>query len=147
MDQYSLGSSSVVTLRSPSVMIQRFGYQLNVCSASIRLGEDADKQFPMNLVHGFELFAGLQGSIVGLPFEVGDVAPVATGMAQEVRHGIEATFTHQAIDAFAEDQRPDGEKQVAAIAAEIGGCHGRYSFIDTEADFPAGKPPGQMHRT
>jgi len=44
-----------------------------------------------------------------------DVAPVTTGVAPEVRDRVEATRADQAVNAFAEDKRPDGERQPLAV--------------------------------
>jgi hypothetical protein len=44
-----------------------------------------------------------------------DVAPVATGVAHEVRDWVEPTRADQAIDAPAEDERTDWKRQPVAV--------------------------------
>ena len=95
------------------------GRQRDMGSAAVCLGDDADAQFTVNRVGRLESISGLQGGVVRLPLRITDVAPIATGVALEVRQGIEAAFPHEAVDAGTEDQCAYREQQGRRLV-----CHG-----------------------
>mgnify|MGYP006172898757 CR=1 FL=1 len=87
------------------------GRQRDMGSAAVCLGDDAEAQFTVNHVSRFESISRLQGGVVRLPLRIADVAPIATGVALEVRQGIETAFSHETVDAGTEDQRAYCEQQ------------------------------------
>src|SRR3990167_7822787 len=122
------------TLMAESVL----GRQRDMGSAAVCLGDDAEAQFTANHVGRFEPSSRLQGGVVRLPLRVADVAPITTGVALEVRQGIEAAFPHEAVDAGTKDQCAYREQQGRRLV-----CHG-HVLLGWEAQGMA--PSGAMSR-
>ena len=106
--------------------------------AAVCFGEDADAQFTVNRVGGFESITGLQGSVVRLQLRIGDVSPIAAGVALEVWQRIEAAFPHHAVDAGAENKCAYRKQQGTAVAGGRLGCHGRAPFVGYSGHGPVG---------
>ena len=92
--------------RPADEMCSVFGRQHDGCEMAFRIGDDANAQRTMNHVVRFQRRTRLKRDAVRLPLLDVDVAPVATGMAPEVRDRVQATRADQAVDTSAEDERP-----------------------------------------
>ena len=116
-DQYSDGNSSVVTL-----------------------GDDPKLQVRLDLVGRKQaVLAGAQGTVIGLPVAVVEIAPVGAEMAREISAGIEAALLDQFIDAGGHDQLPGQESRLRDNANEMCFmCHGGDSIRNEGPWHPIG---------
>ena len=83
----------------------------------------------MDHIVRFQRRARLKCNAVGVPLADVDVTPVATGVAPEVRNRVQATRADKAINASAEDERPDGERQPLAVGFDAMRCDAMGSSL------------------